>query len=74
LLIRASSPSVSKVAPTGESGSQQQVSAGLDAGDLPPPATAEAALSGPQVSDAAAAAPSGPQVPAGTVEAVLLGP
>jgi hypothetical protein len=71
LLIRASSPSAPKVAPNGESGSQQQASAGSGVGDLPPPATAEAAPSGPQVPSATAeAAPSGPQVPAGGPEAV----
>jgi hypothetical protein len=48
LLIRVSSPSAPKVAPTSESGSQQQASAGSGAGDLPPPATTEAALSGPR--------------------------
>jgi hypothetical protein len=84
-----SSPSASKVAPTGESGSQQQMFAGLDAGDLPPPATAEAVPSGPQVPPAtaeaaplgpqvstatAAAAPSGPQVLATTAEATPSGP
>eukprot|EP00267_Zea_mays_P025968 XP_008653725.1 protein MLP1 homolog [Zea mays] len=63
----ASSPSASKVAPTGESGPQQQASTGSGAGDLPLPATAEAPPSGPQVPSATAeAAPSGPQVPAGS--------
>jgi hypothetical protein len=62
LLIRASSPSAPKVAPNGESGSQQQASAGSGAGDLPPPFTAEAASSGPQVPSATAeAVPSGPR-------------
>jgi hypothetical protein len=75
MLIRASSPSASKVAPTGGSGSQQRVYAGLDAGDLPPPATAEAAPSGPQVLPATAeAAPSGPQVLTATAAAAPLGP
>jgi hypothetical protein len=89
LFTRASSPSASKVAPTGESGSQQQVSVGLDVGDLSPPVTAGVAPSGPQVppatADAApsgpqvltatvAAAPSGPQVPAATAEAASSGP
>jgi hypothetical protein len=68
-------PSASKVAPSGESGSQQQAFAGLDAGDLPPPATTEAAPSGPQVPPATAkAGPSGPQVPTTTVEAAPLSP
>jgi hypothetical protein len=75
LLIRASSPSASKVAPIGESGSQQQVSVGLDVGDLPPPATTEAVPSGPQVPPATAnAAPSGPQVPPATADAAPSGP
>jgi hypothetical protein len=58
-----------------ESGSQQQASAGLDAGDLPPPATVEVAPSGPQVPPATTeAAPSGPQVPTATAEVAPSGP
>eukprot|EP00267_Zea_mays_P032511 XP_008665819.1 MAP7 domain-containing protein 1-like [Zea mays] len=68
---KASSPSAPKVAPTDGSDSQQQVSARSGVGDLPLPATAEAAPSGPQVSSATAkAAPSGPQVPARGPEVV----
>jgi hypothetical protein len=73
-LIRTSSSSASKVAPIGESGSQQQVSAGSDAGDLPPTATIEVASSGPQAPATVVAAPSDPQVLAGTAEAVPSGP
>jgi hypothetical protein len=51
------------------------VSAGLDAGNLPPPATAEAVPSGPQVPPATAdAAPSCPQVPTAVAVAVPSGP
>jgi hypothetical protein len=65
------------------------VSAGLDAGNLPPTATVEAAPSGPQVpagtveavppgpqasTGSPVAAPPGPQVPVGTAEAVPSAP